>query len=118
MIQAEPTLLRQVLQNLLSNAIKFNHSARKRVELGWHWQASGYCELSVSDNGIGIDSRYHEHIFRVSHRLHTQQEYVGTGIGLAVVKKAVSRMGGHIRLVSTPGKGSTFYITLPAAHQE
>jgi signal transduction histidine kinase len=115
-IEVEPILLRQIFQNLIVNAMKFNRTPHKRVELGWYAVGEHACELFVRDNGIGIDLRYIEQIFHVFQRLHTQQEYDGTGIGLAIVKKAVSRMGGTVRVVSTPGEGSMFFITLPITH--
>jgi signal transduction histidine kinase len=112
-LEVEPVLLRQILQNLISNAAKFNCAPRKRVELGWRLIGAQDCELYVRDNGLGIDPRYTEQIFQVFQRLHTRQEYEGTGIGLAIVKKAVSRMGGTVHVTSTPGEGSTFFVTLP-----
>jgi signal transduction histidine kinase len=115
-IEVEPVLLRQILQNLISNAVKFNCALRKRVELGWRLVGGHHCELSVRDNGLGIEARYTEQIFQVFQRLHTRQEYEGTGIGLAIVKKAVSRMGGTVHVTSTPGEGSTFRVTLPIRH--
>jgi PAS domain S-box-containing protein len=115
-IEVEPILLRQVFQNLIVNAMKFNRAPHKRVELGWYSVGEHACELFVRNNGIGIDLHYVEQIFHVFQRLHTQQEYDGTGIGLAIVKKAVSRMGGTVRVVSTPGEGSTFFVTLPITH--
>jgi signal transduction histidine kinase len=115
-LEVEPVLLRQILQNLISNAAKFNCAPRKRVALSWRLVGEHDCELSVRDNGLGIDPRYTEQIFQVFQRLHTQQEYEGTGIGLAIVKKAVSRMGGTVHVTSTPGEGSTFWVTLPMRH--
>jgi signal transduction histidine kinase len=115
-VEVEPVLLRQILQNLISNAAKFNCTPRKRVELGWCLVGEHECELYVRDNGLGIDPRYTERIFQVFQRLHTRQEYEGTGIGLAIVKKAVSRMGGTVHVTSTPGEGSTFWVTLPMRH--
>ena len=115
-LEVEPVLLRQILQNLISNAAKFNCAPRKRVELGWRLVGEHDCELSVRDNGLGIDSRYTEQIFQMFQRLHARQEYEGTGIGLAIVKKAVSRMGGTVHVISTPGAGSTFFVTLPMPH--
>ena len=70
----------------------------------------------MRDNGLGVDPRYLEQIFQLFQRLHTQQEYEGTGIGLAIVKKAASRLGGTVHVTSTPGEGSTFYVTLPMWH--
>jgi signal transduction histidine kinase len=115
-IEVEPVLLRQILQNLISNAAKFNCAPRKRVELGWRLVGEHDCELSVRDNGLGIEPRYTEQIFQMFQRLHTRQEYEGTGIGLAIVKKAVSRMSGTVHVTSTPGEGSTFRVTLPMQH--
>jgi len=115
-VEVDPVLLRQILQNLISNAAKFNCTPRKRVELGWCLVGEHECELYVRDNGLGIDPRYTEQIFQVFQRLHTRQEYEGTGIGLAIVKKAVSRMGGTVHVTSTPGEGSTFWVTLPMRH--
>jgi two-component system, chemotaxis family, sensor kinase Cph1 len=67
----------------------------------------------VRDNGIGIDPRYQAQIFQVFQRLHTQQEYPGTGIGLAIVQKAVGKLQGTLRVESQVGAGSTFFVTLP-----
>ncbi len=112
-IDTEPTLLGQILQNLITNAIKFNKSAAKQVELGYKsLEEKGY-ELFVRDNGIGIEPQYQKQIFRMFQRLHTTKEYEGTGIGLALVMKATSRMGGSVRVESKSGEGSTFFITLP-----
>jgi PAS domain S-box-containing protein len=112
-IEADAVMLRQIFQNLIENAVKFNNSPEIRVELSWRTQNDGHYEFLVSDNGIGIDSRYHEQIFRVFERLHTRKDYKGCGIGLAIVKKATSTLGGTIRLESNSDKGSRFYVTLP-----
>lgn len=112
-LAADRTLLEQIFRNLITNAIKFNRSQPKRVELGWQAAGGGKVELFVRDNGIGIDSRYHEQIFRMLQRLHGQREFEGTGIGLAIVRKAAGKMNGTVRLESQPGEGSTFYVRLP-----
>lgn len=112
-IEANPVLLRQVLQNLITNAVKFNHAEVPRIELGWRSVPPDAYELHIRDNGIGIDPAYHEQIFGVFDRLHTKDEYEGTGIGLSIVRKALSKLRGSVRLDSAVGKGSTFYITLP-----
>ena len=117
-IDAAPTLLRQIFQNLISNAIKFNSSTPKCVEMGWlPLEGMGY-ELFVRDNGIGIEPRYHEQIFRVFERLHTTKEYEATGLGLAIVKKASSKLHGSIRIESKAGEGSTFFVALPKTQGE
>jgi PAS domain S-box-containing protein len=112
--EADPLLLAQILKNLVANAVKFNTSESRRVDVGWRQSdKSGYIELFVRDNGIGIDPRFQQQIFRIFQRLHTSREYDGTGIGLAVVKKAAQQLGGAVRVESTPGQGSTFYVKLP-----
>lgn len=117
-IDGEPTLLRQIFQNLINNAIKFNTSAHKRVEIGWGPLGEDGYELFVRDNGIGIEPRHHEQIFRVFQRLHTTQEYQGTGLGLGIVKKAASKLHASVRIESKAGEGSTFFVTLPKTQTE
>jgi PAS domain S-box-containing protein len=117
-IEADPTLVKQIFQNLINNAIKFNDSDHKRVEIDWRPAADGQRELFVRDNGIGIDPRHHERIFRVFQRLHTSEEYQGTGVGLAIVKKASSKLHGSVRLESQAGEGSTFFVALPETQKE
>ncbi len=111
-IVAKPVLLRQVFQNLIINGFKFNHSDPRQVELGWRDLGRDY-EFFVRDNGIGIDVQYHDQIFRMFGRLHTKEEYEGTGIGLSIVKKAVGKLHGAIEIRSAAGQGTTFYIQLP-----
>jgi len=118
MIDAEPTLLRQIFQNLIGNAIKFNNSPHKRVEMGWLPARENQCELFVRDNGIGIEPRYQERIFRVFQRLHLSEEYDGAGIGLAIVRKAISKLHASVRVESKPGEGSTFFVALPKTQEE
>jgi PAS domain S-box-containing protein len=112
-LEAEPILLHYIFQNLICNAIKFNVSRRKLVEIGWKSLEDGSFEFFVRDNGIGIKPRYHAQIFGVFERLHTREEYPGTGIGLALAKEAVQKLGGWIHLESQPGEGSTFFVKLP-----
>jgi signal transduction histidine kinase len=105
--------LEQVLTNLLSNAAKFvPPSARPRIHV-WEEIRGGWVRVWVEDQGIGIPREHQDRIFTVFERLHKQEEYPGTGIGLAIAKKAMERMGGRIGLESEVGKGSRFWIELP-----
>ena len=117
-VDARPALVRQIFQNLIVNAIKFNRSSDRRVEIGWRPVGQKSYEFCVRDNGIGIEPRYHEQIFLVFQRLHTREEYEGTGIGLAIVKKAISKLHGTISINSEFGKGSSFFVTLPKTQKE
>ena len=112
-VLGERTLLEQIFRNLIMNGIKFNRSQQKQVELGWREDGERQAEIFVRDNGIGIDARYHEQVFRMLQRLHGQNEFEGTGIGLAIVRKAAARLNGTVRIESRPDAGSTFYVTLP-----
>jgi PAS domain S-box-containing protein len=107
------THLQQLLQNLIGNAIKYRSPERPAaVHLGAE-QQSGYWVFSITDNGIGIDPEYRENIFGLFKRLHSSDEYSGTGIGLAICKRIVDRYHGRIWVESEPGRGSTFRFTLP-----
>jgi len=110
---ADHMVLKQILQNLISNAVKFNRRNPRRIQVGWQPAPEDCIEISVRDNGIGIQPQYHDQIFRIFQRLHTRQEYEGTGIGLAIVRKAAHKLGGSVRLESEPEGGSTFYVLLP-----
>lgn len=112
-VAADRTGLFQALSNLVSNALKFTRAGtapvvRIRVEA-----AGAGPRLWVEDNGIGIDPRHHERIFQLFERLHSQADYPGTGIGLSLVRKAVSRMGGTCGVESAPEAGSRFWIEFP-----
>jgi light-regulated signal transduction histidine kinase (bacteriophytochrome) len=111
--RSERSLLRQILFDLISNGFKFNRSKIKQVEVGWQAAEGNGIEIFVRDNGIGIGPQYQQQIFDIFRRLHTESEYEGTGIGLAVVKRAVQKIGGKLRLESAVGEGSTFYVSLP-----
>ena len=104
--------LRQVFQNLISNGFKYNDSEQPRVEIRCYGTPEGYCFM-IRDNGIGIPPEDHEKVFDIFQRLHGQDKYEGSGIGLSIVKKLVESMGGNIGLESKPGEGSTFVVTLP-----
>ncbi|MCB0113269.1 MAG: GAF domain-containing protein [Caldilineaceae bacterium] len=109
---ADESQIEQIFQNLLSNALKFRRADPPRVHVGVQAQ-DNYWRFSVQDNGIGIDATQTDRIFNVFQRLHTNEEYPGTGIGLAICKRIVERHSGRIWLESTLGEGSTFFFTLP-----
>jgi len=113
-VRGDPVQLVSLFQNLIGNALKFRGATPPRIQVGAHLNSANW-RFSVRDNGIGIDPRHFERIFRVFQRLHTRREYPGTGIGLAICKKIVERHGGRIWLESQPGEGATFYFSLPPA---
>jgi light-regulated signal transduction histidine kinase (bacteriophytochrome) len=113
-VKADSTQLMQLLQNLVGNAVKFRSPERPcQVHVGAEMR-EGRWVFYIRDNGIGIDPRQHERVFVIFQRLHTREQYAGTGIGLAICKKIVERHGGRIWVESKPGEGSTFFFALPA----
>lgn len=112
-VRADRTLLRLVLQNLIDNALRYQLPERPpRIVVEGREDAVSWT-LSVCDNGIGIDPGSQDIVFNLFERLHSQDRYPGSGIGLAICRRAVDRMGGEILLDSTPGEGSIFTIRLP-----
>lgn len=112
-----PTFV-QSLSNLISNGLKFRRpDVAPQVRITAE-ALPKFVRIHVTDNGIGIEPRYIEKIFNVFERLHGQEEYPGTGIGLAIVRRSVERMFGTVQVSSTPGEGSTFTIELPSAGNE
>jgi chemotaxis family two-component system sensor kinase Cph1 len=117
-LKMEPSLLRRIFWNLIDNAYKFNDSVHKIIEIGWQSIDMDHYEIFVRDNGIGIEPQFTDQIFIVFERLHTNDEFPGMGIGLSIVKKAVHKLEGTVRIDSEFGKGTTFYVTLPKTSKE
>lgn len=112
-VLADEEGLIQAVRNLLDNALKFTQKvANPQIEIGAQIQGN-VCLLWVKDNGIGFDMRYHDRIFEIFQRLHLAEEYPGTGIGLALVRKVMQNIGGRVWAESTPGKGAQFFLELP-----
>ena len=124
-IEAEPLQMRQLLQNLIGNALKFRRpeeppvvKVEAQILPDPDTPEKKLCRLTVSDNCIGFDEKYLDRIFNVFQRLHTRNEYEGTGMGLAIVKKIALYHGGDITAKSKPGEGSTFILTVPVVHSK
>ena len=128
-IDAEALQMRQLLQNLIGNALKFRRPevppvvkveaqiiSGRRPQAGPDAPKEELCRLTVSDNGIGFDEKYLDRIFNVFQRLHSRNEYEGTGMGLAIARKIVVFHHGDITAKSKPGSGATFIVTLPVTH--
>jgi len=110
-VNADISEIIQLLQNLIGNAIKFHSEKPPRIHISTKQEDNKWV-FSVKDNGIGIDPKYFNQIFKIFKRLHTREEYSGSGIGLAICKKIVERHGGNIWVESEVGKGSIFYFSI------
>ncbi|MCF8358985.1 MAG: transporter substrate-binding domain-containing protein [Prolixibacteraceae bacterium] len=112
-VVADSNGLMMALRNLMENAVKFSKASPKpEIEINLNENAASWV-ISVKDNGIGFDMKYNERIFNIFQRLNRPEDYPGTGIGLALVAKAMHRMGGSVRAESSPGKGATFFLEIP-----
>jgi light-regulated signal transduction histidine kinase (bacteriophytochrome) len=111
-VECDPGLMRQVFCNLLSNALKFTRRRETAIiEIG-EVQVDEDPVIFVRDNGVGFDERYADKLFQVFQRLHTEDEFEGTGVGLAIVHRVLQKHGGSIRVDSAPEKGAAFFFTL------
>lgn len=112
-VRSNSVLMIQLFQNLLSNAIKYNQSKTPRVAVTYT-REGGFYKFCISDNGIGIDDKYRDSIFDMFSRLHNREHYSGSGIGLAICRKIVDRMGGTIWNTPNNERGTDFCFTLPS----
>jgi light-regulated signal transduction histidine kinase (bacteriophytochrome) len=114
-VRADMPRLREAFHNLITNALKYNTNHEKKIEIGMALESTPSRPIFyVRDNGIGIDAKYHDEIFRIFRRLNDEDDTVkGVGVGLTFVKKIIERHDGRIWLDSKPGHGTTFYFSIP-----
>ncbi len=113
-VECDPGLIKQVFANLLSNALKYTRPRERAVIEVGHRAADGRVALFVRDNGVGFNMKYADKLFGVFQRLHAQEDFEGTGVGLAIVQRVVRKHGGDVWAEAEPGTGATFYFTLGA----
>jgi light-regulated signal transduction histidine kinase (bacteriophytochrome) len=116
-VYAEPSMLKLVLDNLIANALKFTRTrSRAEIEIGFK-KAAGEDVCFIKDNGVGFNMDYANRLFGVFQRLHTENEFVGTGIGLANVRRIITLHGGRAWATGSEGQGATFFFSLPRAKE-
>ncbi|MEN8198487.1 MAG: ATP-binding protein [Thermodesulfobacteriota bacterium] len=122
-VEADPLQMRQLFQNIIGNSLKYHHSDRRpeitirRLPFSDAYDNQNYVRISIEDNGIGFDKKYQRQIFDIFQRLHTRQQFQGTGIGLSICKKIIDRHRGTISAEGVMDQGATFTVTLPRAQQ-
>lgn len=116
-VMADAAQIGQVFENLIDNSIKFRGDRTPHIRIGAEPDGNQWV-ISVADNGIGIDTKFSERVFLLFQRLHDRESYDGIGVGLTLSRKIVERHGGRIWYESQPGKGTTFFFTLPAVVQQ
>lgn len=115
-VRGDPAMLKQVFANLLGNAVKYSRTReRARIEVGVAGEDGGRFVVFVRDNGVGFDMAYVDRLFQPFSRLHSTDEFEGTGVGLATVRRIVARHGGRVWAEAAAGRGATFYLTLAGA---
>ncbi|MFW5687750.1 MAG: sensor histidine kinase, partial [Bacteroidota bacterium] len=113
----DPSMIRQVITNLMSNAIKYSQKEEKPEIEVFSENKDGMVVYCIRDNGVGFDMKYKEKLFGVFQRLHSENDFEGTGVGLAIVQRIVHRHGGSIDAVGSPGHGATFWFSLPVENE-
>jgi len=117
-VKVDPVQISQLMQNLIANGIKYQKKGNiPRITITSKPAVDGMVRIEITDNGIGIKPEYQQSIFVMFRRLHDDNEYEGTGIGLSVCRKIVERHGGQIGIESEENKGSTFWFTMPVAEK-